>query len=136
MQRAEYESGESRRVEFGTASSFGTAVECNRVAERADRGVQRAHRNPGRAELSAGGPTETDQRRGHADRADVPADPGRPASLRQEPRCGLLSGTAAGTAKLGPERAANAYQQGRRPLPAHAAGARSAAHFRTIRDGL
>src|SRR5258708_40224362 len=105
MQRAEYESGESRRVESGTASSFGTTVECNRGAERADRGVQRADRNPGRAELSAGGPTETDQRRGHADCADIFADLGRAASFSQEPRRGLLLWTAAETPKLGTDRA-------------------------------
>ena len=50
------------------------------------------------------------------------------ASFPQEPRRGLLSGSAAGTKKLRPERAADAHQQGRRSLSAHAAGARSAPH--------
>jgi len=43
------------------------------------------------------------QRSGHADRADLSADAGRSASLRQEPRRGRLSGAAAGAKKLGRE---------------------------------
>ena len=54
-----------------------------------------------------GGAAEADQGRGHADRADVHADAGRSASFSQEPRRGLLSGIAAGTEKLGAERAAD-----------------------------
>ena len=54
------------------------------------------------------------------------------ASFSQEPRRGLLSGAAAGTKKLGPERAADAHQQGRRSVPANAAGARSAPHSGTV----
>jgi transposase len=61
---------------------------------------------------------------------------GRPAPLPQEPRRGLLSGTTARTQELGPARAADAYQQGRRSLSAHAAGAGSATHLRTIRHRL
>ena len=83
----------------------------------------------GAAELSAGGAAEADQGCGHADRADVLADAGRSASLPQEPRRGLLSGTAAGTKKLGSERAADAHQQRRRSLSANAAGAGSATHL-------
>jgi transposase len=63
---------------------------------------------------------------GHIDRADLPADAGRRASFSQEPGCGLLPGIAAGTEKLGPERAANAHLQGRRSVSANAAGAGSA----------
>jgi transposase len=48
----------------------------------------------------------------------------------------LLLGTAARPQKLRPERATDAYQQGRRPLSAHAAGARSATHSGTVRGGL
>jgi transposase len=73
---------------------------------------------------------------GHADRSDLHADLGRPASLRQEPRRGLLSGTATRTEKLGTERAADAHQQGRRSLSAHLAGAGSPAHSGTVRRGL
>ena len=51
----------------------------------------------GAAELSEGGAAEADQGRGHADRADLYADAGRSASFPQEPRRGLLSGTAART---------------------------------------
>ena len=90
----------------------------------------------GAAELSAGGAAEADQGRGHADRADVHADAGRSASFRQEPRRGLLSGTAAGTQKLGAERAAAAHQQRRRSVSADVAGAGSATYFGTIRDRL
>ena len=43
--------------------------------------VQRPDRSAGADELSAGGVAEADQGRGHADRADVPADVGRSASL-------------------------------------------------------
>ena len=59
-----------------------------------------------------------------------------PHRFRQEPRRGLLSGTAAGTKKLGPERAAAAYQQRRRSLSADVVGARSAAHSGTVRHRL
>ena len=90
----------------------------------------------GATELPACGAAEADQGRGHADRADVRADAGRSASLPQEPRRGLLSGTAAGTKKLGPERAADAHQQGRRSLSANVVSARSAAHSGTVRDRL
>ena len=51
LQRAQYESGESRRLESGTASRTGTAVERNRVAERAHRGIQRAHREVWRSRV-------------------------------------------------------------------------------------
>ena len=69
--------------------------------ERTHLRVQRPDRSVGADELSAGGVAEADQGRGHADRADVPADDGRPASFPQEPRRGLLSGTAAGTQAVG-----------------------------------
>ena len=81
LQRAQHESGESGRVESGTANRNGTPIERNRGAERAHCGIQRAHRESGTAELSAGGAAEADQGRRHADRADVPADAGRSASL-------------------------------------------------------
>ena len=57
------------------------------------------------------------------------------ASLSQESRRGLLPGTAAGTQKLGPERAADAHQQRRRPVSANAAGAGSAAHSGAVWRG-
>ena len=72
----------------------------------------------------------------HIDRVDLPADTGRSASLPQEPRRGLLSGTAARTKKLRTERTAVAHQQGRRSVSADVAGARSATHSRTVRGGL
>jgi len=62
------------------------------------------------SQLPAGRVAEADQGGGYADRADVPADAGRPASLPQEPRCGWLSGTATRTQELGRERAAAAHQ--------------------------
>ena len=105
------------------------------VSEQHSR-IQRAHRESGAAELSAGGTAEADQGSRHADRADVLADAGRSASLPQEPRRGLLSGTAAGTKKLGSERTADAHQQGRRSVPAHVVGAGSAAHSGTVRCRL
>ena len=46
-----------------------------------------------------------------------------PASLWQEPRCGLLPGAAAGAKELRPERAADAYQQRRRSLSVNVVGA-------------
>jgi transposase len=73
---------------------------------------------------------------GHADRDDVCADVGRSASFSQESRRGLLSGLAARTEKLRTERAADAYQQRRRPVSAHAAGAGSAAHLGAVRHRL
>ena len=136
LQRAQHESGESRRLESGTASRTGAAAGAiESLSERIVR-IQRAHREAGATELSAGGAAEADQGRGHADRADVLADAGRSASFPQEPRRGLLSGAAAGTQKLRPERAADAHQQGRRSLSANAAGARSAAHSGTVRGRL
>src|ERR1700733_5598173 len=136
LQRAQYESGESRKLESGTASRIGTSVERNRVAERAHCGIKRAHRESGTAELSAGGAAEADQGCRHADRADLYTDAGRSASLPQEPRRGLLSGTAARTTKLEPERAPNAHQQGRRSVLTHVAGAGSATHSGTVRHRL
>jgi hypothetical protein len=54
----------------------------------------------------------------------------------QEPRCRLLSGTAAGTQKLGTERATDAHQQGRRSVSEDVVGARSTAHPGTVRPRL
>ncbi len=51
-------------------------------------------------------------------------------------RYSVAGGTAAGAQKIGAERAAIAYQQGRRPVPAHAAGAGSTTHSGAIRRGL
>ena len=89
----------------------------------------------GAGKLSAGGAAEAGEGSGHADRADLLADAGRCASLSQEPGRGLLSGTAARTTKLGPERAADAHQQGRRSVSANAAGAGSAPHSGTVWSG-
>jgi len=71
---------------------------------------------------------------GHVDRADVLADPGGSAPFSKEPRCGLLSRTAARAKKLGAERAADAHQQRRRSLLADVTGARSTAHLRAVRS--
>src|SRR6185437_8878455 len=88
------------------------------------------------SEISASRRAEAGQGSGHVDCADVPADPGGSASVLEEPRRGRLSGTTARTQELGAERAADAYQQGRRPVPAHAAGARSATYPGAIRRRL
>jgi transposase len=93
---------------------------------------KRAHREPGAGELSANRAAETGEGCGHADRADVHADAGRPASFSKEPRRGLLSRIAAGTQELGPEGAADAHQQRGRPLSANPAGAGGATHLGTI----
>src|SRR4029453_4171208 len=74
--------------------------------------------------------------RGYADRAGVSAHAGRSASLPPQPRRGLLCRAAARPTKLGPEPAADAYQQRRRSLSAHAAGAGSTAYPGTVRGGL
>src|SRR5271154_508260 len=97
--------------------------------------MQRTNRAVGGAELSAGSAAEAGEGSGHADRADVPADAGRRATLSQKPRRGLLPGAAARTTKLGAERATDAHQQGRRSLSAHAAGAGSAPHSRSVWRG-
>jgi hypothetical protein len=78
--------------------------------------VQRTDRSAGATELPEGGTAEAGQGCGYADRADLRADAGRPASLRQESRRGLLSGTAAGTQKIRSEGTADAHQQRRRPV--------------------
>jgi Transposase len=60
LQRAEYESGESRESESGTASGTSTLAGGDRIGQRAHRRVQRADREAGARELSAGGaPTES-----------------------------------------------------------------------------
>src|SRR6266849_1598315 len=90
--------------------------------------MQRKDRATGAGELSASGAAEAGEGRGYADRADFFADAGRCTSLSQEPGRGLLPGAAAGTEKLGPERAADAHQQGRRSVSANLAGAGCASH--------
>jgi hypothetical protein len=110
LQRAQHESGKSRRVESRTATGTGAVAFGNRRAEPTDLRVQRTDRSVGAAELSAGGAAEADQGRGHADRTDVSADAGRSASFPQEPRRGLLSGATTRTTELGAERAAEPIQ--------------------------
>src|SRR6478752_7020455 len=90
--------------------------------------MQRRNRAIGAGKLFASSATEAGEGGGHIDRTDLPADAGRRASFSQEPGRGRLLGTATGTEKLGPERAADAHQQGRRSLSANAAGAGSAPH--------
>jgi transposase len=75
-----------------------TGADWRRVTHR---GIQRAHRESGPAELSAGGAAEADQGRRHTDRADVLADLGRSASLPQEPRRGLHLGLQPGRRNSG-----------------------------------
>src|SRR5215467_11025982 len=113
LQCTQPDSGKSRRAESGTATGPGAVAVGHRRAERAHLRVRRSDRSLGGSELSASRAAETDQRSGHAHRADLSADAGRSASLRQEPRRGRLSGAAARAKKLGRERAADAYQQGR-----------------------
>ena len=77
--------------------------------ERTHPRMQPTDRRVGADKPSAGGATETDQRSGHADRADVPADAGRRAPLSQKPGRGLLPGPAAGAKKLWAKRTAAAH---------------------------
>src|SRR6266849_2681390 len=98
--------------------------------------MQRRDRATGAGELSASGAAEAGEGRGYADRADFFADAGRSASLSQESRRGMLPGAATGTEKLGPERAADAHQQGRRSVSANAAGTGSAPHSGSVWSGL
>ena len=113
---------ESREPKPGTATGTGAAAVGHRGAERTDLRVQRPHCSAGGKQLSAGGTAEADQGRRHVDRADLLAHTGRSASFRQEPRCRRLSWTAAGTQEVGTERAADAYQQGRKSRPGPHAG--------------
>ena len=136
VQCAEYESRESGRLESGTAIRTAAVAGGNRIAERADPRVQRTDRKAGAIKLSPGGAAKADQGSGDADRADFPADLGRPASLSQKPRRGLLPGTATGPEELRPERAADAHQQRRRSVSANPAGARCAAYSGTVWNGL
>src|SRR5436309_620487 len=103
VQCAEYESRESGRLESGTAIRTAAVAGGNRIAERADPRVQRTDRKAGAIKLSPGGAAKADQGSGDADRADFPADLGRPASLSQKPRRGLLPGTATGPEELRPQ---------------------------------
>src|SRR5215468_9477538 len=129
-------SGESRRLESGAATGAGAAAGGHGRGKRTDQRVRRPDRSAGASELSASRVAAADQGSGHADRADVPADVGRPASFPQEPRRGQLSGTAAGTQELWPERTADAHQQRGRSLFAHAPGAGSATPSGTFRHRL
>src|SRR5262252_4463238 len=63
---AQYESGKSRRAEFGTATGPGAVAVGHRRAERTHLRVRRSDRSVGASELSASRTTETDQRSGHA----------------------------------------------------------------------
>src|SRR5262249_40973151 len=136
LQRAQPESGKGRGLESGTANCTAAITGGHRIGERAHCRVQRANRAAGARTLSAGGIAEAGEGRGDADRADLPADAGRSASLPQEPRRGQLSGTAAGAEELGTKPAADAHQQRRRSLSSHAAGAGSAAHSGPVWGGL
>ena len=60
---------------------------------------------------------------------------GRPASVPQEPRGGLLLGLRTGTQELRAERTTDAHQQGRRPVSADAVGARGALHSGALWGG-
>ena len=60
---------------------------------------------------------------GTFDRSDICIDGGRSRALPEEPRRGLLCGLAAQAERVGPEPAATADQQGRRPVFAPVAGA-------------
>jgi len=98
--------------------------ECN---ERIEKLAQESYPQVARLEQVKG--------RGYVDRANLLADAGRSTPFSQEPRRGLLPGTATGTAELGAERTANAHQQRGRSVSAHAAGAGSAAHSGSIWSG-
>src|SRR6266849_7846320 len=98
--------------------------------------MERTDRGNGAGKLSASGATEAGEGGGHIDRADLPADAGRRASFSQKPGRGLLPRAAAGTEKFGPERAADAHQQGRRSLSANPSGAGSAPHSGAVRRRL
>src|SRR6185437_13826170 len=136
LQCAQRESGESRRLESGTTSIPAAVAGSHRIGQRAHCRIQPADRETGARELSASRPAEAGEGSRYADRTDVSTDAGRPASVLEEPRRGRLSRTAARTEELGTERAADAYQQGRRSVPAHAAGARSTTHPGTVRRRL
>ena len=60
---------------------------------------------------------------------------GRSAPVSPEPRRGLLSGAASRAQELGQQPTATAHQQGRRPLPANADGARRALHSGAVWTG-
>src|SRR5262249_36681216 len=136
LQCTQHESGESGRAESAAAGCTRAVAGGHRGVEREDLRDQPTNRASGTGKLPTGGAAEAGQRRGHADRADLLADPGRPAPLCQKSRRRLLSGVATGTQELGPERAANAHQQGGRSVSANVAGARSAPYLGTIRCGL
>jgi hypothetical protein len=74
-------------------------------------------------------------RRRHFFRAHLLADVGGSASFSQEPRRRLLPRLAVRTEKLWVERTADAHQQGRRSVSAHAAGGGSAPHSETVWSG-
>src|SRR5690349_1372257 len=109
----------------GPAKSYGERL----------RGCNVRNMNPEKAEgLSAElqAAAEAGQGSRYADRADVSTDAGRPAAVLEESRRGRLSRTAARAEEIRTKRATAAHQQGRRPIPAHAAGTRSATYLETV----
>ena len=107
----------------------------NRIAERAHRGIRSADRTDRHGSASRSGSAETSEGCGNTDRVDLRADSGRSTPISAQPRCGMFSGAASWAQELRQERAATAHQQGRRPLPANAAGAGRALHSGAVWTG-
>src|ERR1700675_2785060 len=90
--------------------------------------MQRTDRAIGAGELSASGATEAGEGVGTLIALTFLLTLEDAHRFSQEPGRGLLPGAATRMEKLGPERAANAHQQGRRSVSANLAGAGSAPH--------
>src|SRR5216684_2949397 len=85
--------------------------------------------------VSRGCSTPTSEGSRNADCVDLRSDPGRSTPLSPQPGCGMFPRVASRAQELWYERTTDAHQQGRRPVPKDADGARRALHSRAIWAG-
>src|SRR5208283_4067393 len=86
------EPGAGRGITRRVARGSGTAAQRNRIAERARPGIRRADGENRQGKLPTCRTAQAGEGSRNADRADVCADAGRPASVPEESRGGLFSG--------------------------------------------
>src|SRR5271156_3606652 len=111
-------------IERGVARGHRAAAPRNRIVERAHPGIRGPDGENRQGELPASRAAQTSEGGRNADRADVCADPRRPAALPEESGRRLFSGVATWPSELWAERTTEAHEQRRRPLFADDAGAR------------
>src|SRR5208283_372894 len=126
------EPGAGRGIARRVARGSGAVAPRNRITERAHPGIRGANGENRQGKLPARRITQTGEGSRNADRADVCADAGRPASVPEESRGRLFSRVVPWAQGLRGEPATDEYQQGRRPLLEDHAGAGGALHPGTL----